>query len=659
MALKTTHAALLFLLFISAAAGGAFWWVQTKIGIPGALYQYYPVNTGFYMELAPGDRLTHQFVRYLSEQANLDDQRLVQKGVSKRPIAPPPIASAPSGTVFPGSAPVKPLGRTVKASLFPHPSVHLLTPSLTNKAAGVSRTGPDVAHTTTTPVFALPAESLPSASEVVAEKIFLERARKERRFRHAFLEKFNDTFESYFSIGTWPTVPLIPALKAVDTTDTKALTHVISTGSGDIPLVAPQGNVLVIFPLRQNLKLSAIVQRFDMETSDFQSHHAGNWDYYEEEGNGTCLAVLDQKLLVTSTSAAMELALSHHASDAANVFDESENKAFLAQLPFFRQGTFLLNNRVYAPKTSLNGAPPSQMTNVILPLIAGSVQLQPGNVLSFQSVAPIYLDNIPDENLRKRLRSVYYSPLVLDSQAQKLPVDTALMLSVANLDQYYDVYESSLMPTGVRQWVNSADMVLGTFKLNLRRDVIGLFQKRSVLAATSGKHLPYLMMDATDAKTKSLTQVSTVLSSDVLPWHEHHEKRGSFQLNTVQLPPSPWGAGGPLSYGTIENSVAFAAPSDYLALLQTNTGKTQNLTTVPLFQSVTRGFPSKVNASLYLNLQNPSAFNSLIPGMNQLTPWTDAIAAACVLSPYHNAGADAGTVDVLNTYINIKIPTRN
>lgn len=613
---------------ITASAAG--WWAWNNlVGVPGQLYRYYPQSTGFYLELAPGEKLTKRFITYLDEQAAQED-RLEQEHASqtdntsdsseKGIIAPSQTPSSSSGKTTQTATPATTTdGRSKTALLPPVPQTNRL-----DKTANKTSASEDIL---------IAAEKTGETMEDASKKAIQEQERKQKRFRRAFLQKFNSTFQAYFSVGGWP--------DKTSSANTEA---------------DEAGNVLVIFPLKEALSLPAIATRFDMEPSDFDQQRVGKTPYFIEKGNGTALAVVDQKLFITNTGDSMRNALEYHQKGGKNLFQAPENKTFLSQLPWFRQGTFLLNNSVYANKV-LNGAPGTLASkdapiSQILPLTVGAIQAQDETHISLHTLTPIHMKAITNAPLRKDIQTIFKAAQPLDS-AQHLPAQSQLMVSIAGLDKLYDAYQTHMMPQEMTRWLELTNLLLHNLHVDFRKDLIGLFSQRTVLAGSLNQSSPgILLLEKTVEKDKIINKLSTLLSAKAFPIQQSTETIGNLSIRTLDAPIGVLGIN-KLSYGTIDDAIAFTDPTHFQTLIDISEHKSDNLAKTPLYQAVMHDLPKRANLLLFMNLKALRPEKALPPAeADTLNPtqWLDALGASISVLPFQ-----PNKIDLVTTRVNLSL----
>lgn len=573
----------LSIVFGLLGAFAAYKLAMDTFGVPGELHQYYPASTGFYLELAPGDKLAQRFIAYLDEQA-AEEAKTAQSQTK---------AALPLPTEEPKTTNAQP----TSTNLAP------VTPSV-----------------------------MPSDS-------------KRSRFRRIFLQKFNSTFNSYFSLGVWPNKT---ATQGVNFND---------------------GNVLVVFPLREKLSLADVVHRFELDIKDFKQATTQTIPYIEEKSSGTALAILNQKLLITNTAATMQATLANYSAHAPNVFDEPNNKHYLAQLPWLRQGTCILNNSVYNTSSTQPAALNSPLTafSKVLPVMVGAIQAMPDQRLAIRFIAPVVLSGISDNNLRMGIQNLFQTTEAFP-QANQLPGDTGLMVGLNGMDKMYDLYHAYLMPADNERWLSMMSMILNGFRIDLRKDIIGLLENRTVIASRSGQQQSLmLLLDKTPQKDKNLDKLSALLSTNAFPIKQDMEQMGNLSVKTLSLPvPTADGTQSRISYGTVGTLLVFATPDDFAQTIKVANHEQSSLAAQPTYQSAMDGLPSHSNMLLYLNVPKTAPNNALGVRSNMRNAhlqnamhmqWLDAVGLSLWATPNNNQGKD--DITILNGQINLKLAKRH
>lgn len=552
------------------------------VGVPGKLYQYYPVSTGFYLELAPGDKLTRRFVAFLDNQAAQEETLQKERQAL---LSPKNTEPATSKSQMEGKKPEAIAKESIKA------------PATPDKSAN---TAPNPAQ----------------ASQP-----------QPKNFRRIFLSKFNSTFESYVSLGIWPDPDL--------------------AGTG---LQTNGGHTLVVLPLKEDMTLPAVVKRFDLELKDFKQETFAKIPYLEESHSGTSMAILNQKLLITNTARAMQSTLSHYARHEKNVYDEPGNQRYLSELPWFRQGTFILNNAVYTrkalAKTGQIGTKIAGMGD-ILPLTVGAIQAQPDQRVAVRFMTPVQLQSIPDVPLRKSLQAII-QPVAAFPQATQLPQKTGLMVGLTHPETVYDFYHDFMISPENARWAQMLQMLLSSFHLDFRKDVVGLLSQRTVIASQFD-HQPSLMVvtDKTDTKDKSLDKISTLLSTNAFPIKLKKGQLDDLSFKTLSLPGNH--PNSQLQYGTVGTSLVFATPQDYTSIVKVTRHEEKSLAETPAYYTTMGGLPNQANALLYLNVQAQANTQHLPVGLQNPGQWLEAIGVALWLTPQPKGNA------VLNGQFNLKL----
>jgi hypothetical protein len=573
------------LILVLASAFGFYQFIIHAFGVPGNLYQYYPASTGFYLELAPGEKLTRRFIAYLDEQVSaVETAQNQSSSVSARPEN----------------------GVSIKA---PRSAEH--KKDSPNRSAGST----------------LPSIDTPPNSP--------ESLNKRSGFRRVFLQKFNDTFSSYFSLGVWP-----------DATDAHRP-------------VFDGGHVLVIFPLRENMTLDAVVRRFELDIKDFnqQKHH--NIAYIEEKNSGTTLAILNQKLLIANTAAGMQSALAHYEKHAPNVFDEPNNKRYLFHLPWLRQGTFVLNNSVYdqaseGKEAQQKRVPASPMAGFakLVPVTVGSIQAMPNQRLAIRFMAPIVLSSLTDTGgLRASVQNLFQGTQSFP-QARQLPQDTGMMMGITGMDKFYDFYHDFMMPVDTARWLKMMDMILLGFRIDLRRDIISLLENRTVVASRiDAPNSLIVMLDKNEQKDKNLDKISSLLSTNAFPIKQEMAQIGDLSVKTLSLPvPISRSSQNQLSYGTIGTLLVFATPQDFKKTVEVVNQEQPSLAANPSYKAVMDGLPEKSNFLMYLNVKEKAPIAKQATQLQNPAQWLDAIGLSLWATPQEK---DKSTL--LNGQLNLQL----
>jgi hypothetical protein len=567
-------------------------------GVPGELHGYYPASTGFYLELAPGDKLTRRFIAYLDSQ-----------------------------TAQPAAVEANP------------------TPPTTQTQAPVQPTPPPQAVPPVAPSAAPSAVSSGAPSAVSPSPLALAMEQKRTRFRRIFLQKFNSTFNSYFSLGVWPN----------QTTTGQAVDF-------------DNGNVLVIFPLRDNLSLPDVVRRFELDIQDFKQAAAQNIPYLEEKNSGTALAILNRKLLITNTPAAMQTTLAHYVHHEPNVFDEPHNRQYLAQLPWFRQGTCILNNSVYtqpeppasaSPQPASLSASPLNAFGRVLPVMVGAIQAMPDQRLAIRFIAPVMLGGIADGNLRADIQSLFQNTDRFP-QASQLPPDTGLMVGVNGMDKVYDLYQGYLMPAENERWLSMMSLILNGFRIDLRKDIVGLLENRTVIASRVGQRQSLMvLLDKTPQKDRNLDKLSALLSSNAFPIKQELAQIGDLSVKTLSLPePMAHGAQNRISYGTVGTSLVFATPDDFAETVKVVNREQTSLAAQPIYQSTMSGLPDRSNLLMYLTIRHDRpVLNAQGVRFQNAAQWLDAVGLSVWANPQSQDKAKAD-ITVLNGQLNLTLARR-
>jgi hypothetical protein len=563
-------------------------------GVPGQLYRYYPASTGFYLELAPGKKLTHRFVSYLQEKNA--EQELLESQEEARQLAETAKEKPELGKN------TEPAG---KDKVEPKP--------------GLARNSGTEAK----------AEAEPKSALAAAAQAKRAPQTKPHNFRRAFLQKFENTFEPYFSVGAWPK-------------------------PGQNP---DDGHMLVVLPLKEDLTLPELVRRFNLPASDFQAGHYRKTLFYIEKESQIGLAIVNRKLLIANTPEAIHQALAHGTRQQPHVYEQPENKRYLARLPRMRQGTFILNNTVYTPNALTGGGNSiasrlgSGMTGLshALPLTVGAIRAQREDVVNVEFLTPILLKNLPSESFRKSLREAYRSSERF-GQAEQLPADTTLMVGMTGLDHAYDFYQDYLMQPDAGRLLKIADFYLSNFRLDFRRDIVSLLEHRTVIAARPGNTSLIVLLDKDTRKDQALNKLSSLFAAGAFPIKQQTEQVGDLSIRTLSLPQAS--PDRKLNYGTLSgrggSSIAFATPKDYQALMAIQADNRSNLAGNPEYRQLMESLPSKSTLQVYLNLKNPSKK----PQSAMQPDWIEGLGLSLRVTP-----EKPNETDLLEGQLNLKLKT--
>jgi hypothetical protein len=261
-------------------------------------------------------------------------------------------------------------------------------------------------------------------------------------------------------------------------------------------------------------------------------------------------------------------------------------------------------------------------------------------VLSVRLIAPVYLKNIRNAEFRSALQAAYHSTGHF-TEAGQLPADTTLMLSVSRLDQVFDFYRAFFMAPELQRNFQLAEIVLDGFKINLRKDIVGLFDQRTVMAARPAQSSLIVMLNKDAQKDKTIDKVSTLLSTNVFPVKEETEQVGDVAVKTLLM---GQGADGQvpdkLSYGTVGHALVFATPPDYVATAHVGNDKAKSLAETPLYLSLMQGMPFESKALAFIDLSR----RQTAPG------WIQALGLALWAEPFKK-----NEVDLLNGQLNLKL----
>lgn len=497
------------------AAAGAFWWLN-KPAKSLDLYKYYPKDTAFYVEVAPGEKRVTQVLDFVEAQA--DKQAMAAD-----------------------------MGGGAEAAMLQ---------SSMNRALAVNK-------------------------------------QRQREQLKKVVENFNTTFEPDFSIGAW-----MPADNANATPD--------------------QGDALVVFALRKNMTLEELAQRFDLKLDEFDKKEfkgSKPVTYLVDKQEQFAYAIADQKFMVTNNEASMTRALTHLDKHEPNIYDDAVNKEYVDMLSAKREGTFLLNNRVYAETAKkmreqlaaghspVNEEVMTAMTDAV-PVTVGAIELDTENQMSVHFISPILAENVKDEALRSAMQGLYSNPQPLDD-AKRLPENTAFYMAVVGIDNIYDFYTQHLLNSEAMGQMRMAEMMLNGSGLELRKDVVGLFADKTVIAGRPQDQSMMLVLDKNDQKVATLGKINTLLQQFIKP------QTDTIENVSVTMVPMPTGNRSmtELAYGEVNDTILFAPSHDFAEAVKAGKGQAGNLGQNATFQALMRDMPKQGTFLMYMNvadMPNPS-----------------------------------------------------
>lgn len=414
---------------------------------------------------------------------------------------------------------------------------------------------------------------------------------RQREQLHKLVENFNATFEPSFSIGAWQ-----PDGKAVE---------------------PGEGEALLVFALREDMTLDAFAERFDMKMADFDKKEfkAGGdaVPYLVDKQEQFAYAIADQKFLVTNTETAMTQALNHHFKNEPNVYDDPLNKEYVDMLSAKREGTFLLNNRIYANsarqmREQFPGGSPvneSAMDAMIdaVPVTVGAIELDTRDQISVRFITPLMTESIEDGAFKDSLLSLYVDKQPLDDAA-RLPQNTAFFLAVVGVDNWYDFYTQHVLTGETMGQMRMADMMVRGAGLDLRHDLVGMFANKTVIAGRPQDQSMIVMLDKSDQKVEVLGKLKGIVQQFVQPQTDTIEN-----VSVTMLPVPTGRTVMNLAYGEVDNAIVFAPSHEFAAAVKAGKGGA-NLSQDAIYKSLMRDIPKEGNFLLYLNaaeMPNPSS----------------------------------------------------
>ena len=504
------------------------------------------------------------------------------------------------------------------------------------------------------------ARSLQINADPKLRQAALKRTEEQRKFRRGFLEKFNSTFDPYFSIGSWqPEQPASPELASKKG-------EAVTSDSEAAPSARQEPEALIIFPLkkgqRDNQTLPQLLQQFGHNVSDYDNKTypvASKKDepvqYLLHRDSKAAIAILDGNFLVANSEQAMITALRHVVEKTSSVLDEPLNKRYVAKLAKKRDGIMLLNNQVAsdAAESLQSGIPNGEMMTgtamkkimAVMPVVVAAIDLRRDNQLGIRLVSPIMLSSMEDPVFKSDLQRLYERPVSLDS-AKSLPQATTMYLSVAGLDRWFDFYANHF---ATPQQVVGAQMMQAQLKgagLDFRQDVVGLLAERAVLAADPAHQSVLLLLKTSSQKEAALQRINAALSKMLPPQAFSSEQVENVSLNTLMLPSRvrPLKIG----YGKVNGSILVAPMNNATQAVQVSKGRAANLDRAPLYRNLTHSMPNKASVMLYWDMREMAA---KMAAVGRPQPPFQTVALSLWVTP-----EEAGKIDLLQGQINLELP---
>ncbi len=412
-------------------------------------------------------------------------------------------------------------------------------------------------------------------------------------------KNFSRKFKPQFSVGVWP--------KTADSTARQMDAYYV-----------------MILPLQKpDMAVEALLPELERKAEDFTKKEYKGVPYLVENtpsspgGRPTVMAVHEGNFLVTEYPEALQTALDTRMEKKPNVFDRSENKKGLAKLPADRQGTFIVNNKVFAadPDPNLDRA------NKLVPFVFGALRVRDDSLLLADFHMPVFLENIEDAEVRQAVQGLLKDEKNPFRAASVLPGDTRFFVSLGHLDGLLNVKFDHFSSQDEQKNLMGAQMMLGMMEIDLRKDIIGLLNGEVVVAMRENgnvpmnRSIPMLLLSKSQEKDASLNKIKKLASSGMIPLQAKQEQMGSVSVDTYMVPVE----GGAKRFGlaAISNDmVALAEASDMDDLVGITDRKEQPLKETALYKELTQGLPGKGTGMLFVNLEGtPSEFIRAIAGV--------------------------------------------
>lgn len=522
-----------------------------------SLHQHYPENTGFYIEVAPGEDLVQRFLMFLDRQY---DQKNGLSTDARTTEPATPLDPEQSGTQ------AEPSGEEVTEES-PEPE----EPSEPSEQAESKEADTGVA---------IPAETGSAAAG---------------SFQSALIEKFNTTFKPQVSLGVW----LQPA-----------------NGSGEDPETesseteSPKSESLVALPLKEQLSLEALVQRFHSSPSEFTRKSAYGVDYFVNRDNRSTFAIVGNDLLIASTPKAMETVLEHHQENTPDVFENPVNRKYLALLPGNRQGTILINNTVYSEEVSRFGGRRVQrqvagQTGIYaryMPVTLIALYREGAQLLRLDTYTPFEVGNMKNQALAKGLRAWYRKQGDFQA-AVDLPEDTTFFLALNGLDRAFDIYRAQGMSAEQQAGIKGFETVVQDFGLDFREDIVGLLEGEFVMAGRQENKTPIFLIEKNRQKERVLDRLSQVMAGGFKPVESEEERMGDVRARTFSMPASQ----SRITIGALRSAIGITSAETFPDLAKVKNGKKKSLRQAQRFRNIQGHLPSKGTVKFYVDIARERA----------------------------------------------------
>lgn len=447
------------------------------------LYQYYPENTAFYMELAPGESLTTRFVEGLDKLGKLEN-----KGLGHSDVA---------------------MGEVLKKD-----------------------------------------------------------------------------FESQISLGSW--IPTGQEEEAADNAEPK---------------------FLAVLPLKDGVTFETLAKDMKGDLNQFTQTQEGDATLLESKTpQHASLAIHQNNLLVANDTETLKAVLAERKTQPS-VIDNPAFKPHLKLLPGKRQGTLLTHMAEFNKYADKNADDPTMEKiselqtemQAATPVLLGSVTVKNDQYIQLNTFTPVDFSQIKDEALRKDMQALYQNQVAFNLP-DILPKETVVYGGMTGLGQFYDLYVNHIADQEGKTSLESAKNQLKMVGLDLRKNVVSLFDGKSAVGVVAKKGMPeiLLFLKHSDDTAKTMEQVGMMAAQMASGKVLDKKVDDSHSLKVIESPAIPV-------------KVAYSNVQDDTLVLGTQTGvenvysvqqkKSPSLKESALYKELAADMPAKVNGVFFVDFQ--------------------------------------------------------
>lgn len=455
---------------------------------------------------------------------------------------------------------------------------------------------------------------------------------------------FNTYFEPEFSLGVWQSAPIqLPESASNGTLNSPATPKAAlektlgqlevfnfparpgagksESGKSDIPIT-----VLVGLKPKSDFDLQRFLKADVSRKHQYHVHDLGSYTqitYTDEQGKTIepAIAYKPGLMLVADDVEALDKAFKSQ-TDRKTILDQTTVKDALALLPTERKGTIIVapnNSSLFSPtmfaKVSFPENAPLDAQKLAhyqeqlfkaLSVTVGTVDWS-SSQLAMEFYTPMTLNKMDDSALRDTLMAYFMRQSTFE-QADYLSPDTLIFTAITGMGSIYDLYTQHLASPSALTKIASAQKQLSAFRIDLRTQVVGLFDNvfgfavRPNTFTSKGQDGWQVFMTYNKDISELLKQVnamgempnmkeSFVMNQEAFdPWRTLYtmkDKSKSFELATININKSDLMLG---PSGRVRDALASEGDG------------TQQLSRLPLYKALMKDLPQQKNAVYFLNV---------------------------------------------------------